>query len=29
MEKLGDVLREGTTELFCLGAMTQRFEVEI
>jgi hypothetical protein len=29
LEKLGDVLSEGATELFCLGAMTQRFKVEI
>jgi hypothetical protein len=29
LEKLGDVLREGPAKLFCLGGMTQRFEVEI
>jgi hypothetical protein len=29
LEKLGDVLREGSAKLFCLGGMTQRFEVEI
>ena len=29
LEELRDVLREGPAKLFCLGGMTQRFEVEI